>query len=345
MTGSPGTTPVAPTDRVSDVIARDEALVDVFVRAAPHFTKLRNRAMRRVMARLITVEQAARTAGIPAEKLVSDLNSALGIVERAADATVSGAGQSEMAKGGALPGPGGPGQPGGEVRDAADVASPTRPAGMRVRELDVREDLRTGNEPFSKIMAAVAALGEDEMLRLRTTFEPVPLFTVLGKRGFVHESEEHGAEDWSVWFWRPVAPAIEGSASGDAAAVRSSDGAGSSASTATTRATDTSSADVSSAAPRGDASTADVSDSRALAVDGITVDDRTIVLDVRGLNPPEPLMRTLTALETLPEGHQLLQINARVPQFLFPMLAERGFACDVDESRADRVLVRIWRPA
>jgi len=34
----------------------------------------------------------------------------------------------------------------------------------------------------------------------------------------------------------------------------------------------------------------------------------------------------------------------RVPQFLLPILAERGYACDVDESRADRVLVRIWRP-
>ena len=69
------------------------------------------------------------------------------------------------------------------------------------------------------------------------------------------------------------------------------------------------------------------------------------MLDVRGLNPPEPLMRTLAALETLPDGHELLQINARVPQFLFPMLVERGFACEVDESHADRVLVRIWRSA
>jgi hypothetical protein len=38
-----------------------------------------------------------------------------------------------------------------------------------------------------------------------------------------------------------------------------------------------------------------------------------------------------------------VQVNNRVPQFLFPMLVERGFACDVDESPEDRVLVRIWR--
>jgi hypothetical protein len=40
-----------------------------------------------------------------------------------------------------------------------------------------------------------------------------------------------------------------------------------------------------------------------------------------------------------------VQINARVPQLLLPMLAERGFACEVDDSRADEVRVRIWRSA
>jgi hypothetical protein len=37
----------------------------------------------------------------------------------------------------------------------------------------------------------------------------------------------------------------------------------------------------------------------------------------------------------------LLQINSRVPQFHFPVLAERGFAWEIDESQPDRVLVRI----
>jgi uncharacterized protein (DUF2249 family) len=301
MTTPSSATPVAPTDRVSDVIARDESLVDVFVQAAPHFSKLKNRAMRRVMARLITVEQAARTAGIPAEKLVRDLNSALGLGDRAGAVEAAKTAQTAARDDAGAPSPSG---------------APTRPANAVVRELDVREDLRSGNEPFSKIMAAVAALGDDEVLRLRATFEPVPLFTVLGKRGFVHQSEEHGEEDWSVWFWRQAEAAAN-------AAPSTND-----ASRATTPAT-------------SDAPSTPTAD----GLEGIAVDENTLVLDVRGLEPPEPLMRTLTALETLPEGQQLLQVNARVPQFLFPMLVERGFACEVDESRADRVLVRIWRSA
>jgi hypothetical protein len=38
-----------------------------------------------------------------------------------------------------------------------------------------------------------------------------------------------------------------------------------------------------------------------------------------------------------------VQINVRVPQFLLPVLAERGYVFAVDESSADRVLVRIRR--
>lgn len=59
--------------------------------------------------------------------------------------------------------------------------------------------------------------------------------------------------------------------------------------------------------------------------------DDVVVLDVRGLEPPEPMMRTLAALEQLPEGATLVQINVRVPQFLLPLLDERGFTYDVRE--------------
>jgi uncharacterized protein (DUF2249 family) len=268
------TGPITAGERVSDVLARDEALVAVFARHSPNFARLRNRAMRRVMAPLVTVEQAARIAGIPVGSLLRDLNVALGVSDTAASSP--------------------PGT-------AASAASPVsrRPGGAPEVELDVRPLLRAGEEPFSRIMAAVAALGAGEVLRVRATFEPLPLLAVMAKRGFLSETAEHAPDDWSAWFWRP------GAGSPQAAPV----------------------AEIPNRSP---------------ATTGAA--DRTIELDVRGLEPPEPLMRTLAALETLPPGWSLLQINSRVPQLLFPLLAEQGFACDADESHADRVLVRIWRP-
>lgn len=150
----------------------------------------------------------------------------------------------------------------------------------QVTDLDVREDLRRGEEPFSKIMQAQMAVPPGGMLRIRAIFEPVPLYMVLGKQGFVHWTERLADDDWRVWFYR-----------GDAAAAGESSNA------------------------RSDVKGPDQS----------AADADFVVLDVRGLEPPEPMTRTLELLEQLPEGQSLLQINERVPQFLMPILEERGF--------------------
>src|ERR1019366_2232617 len=44
-------------------------------------------------------------------------------------------------------------------------------------------------EPFSKIMNAVGQLQAEEKLLLVAPFEPAPLFSVLGKQGFEHQSK------------------------------------------------------------------------------------------------------------------------------------------------------------
>src|SRR6185312_1664513 len=158
--------PVRRTDRIADVVARDAGLIEVFVQHSPHFAKLRSPTLRRTMGRLVTVEQAAQIAGISTEQLLCDLNAALGL-ERACE---------QDSAGGRLP---------ESDLHHADGGAPPVP-GAREVELDVREDLRCGREPFSRIMAAVAALAEGEILRLRAPFRPVPLFSVLAKRGFAH---------------------------------------------------------------------------------------------------------------------------------------------------------------
>jgi len=279
--------PVGPDDRVNDVLARDERLVDVFVRHSTHFNKLRNRAMRRVMGRLVTVQDAARLASVPVDELLRDLNAALGI-------------------GGAPPAP--------TVR-ATPRAGGVHPGNAPVVTVDVRNDLREGREPLPRIMVGVSTLLFDEVLEVRAIFEPVPLLALLRRRGFASESVQHGPDDWSVYFWRDHSVAPPLTTSGHA----------------------TTPARESMPAP-GAAHAAAELPARA-------ADDATMWLDVRNLQPPEPLVRTLAALEELPAGRQLVQVNSRVPQLLLPMLAERGFACELDESHTDHVLLRIWRPA
>jgi len=68
--------------------------------------------------------------------------------------------------------------------------------------IDVREDIRAGREPFSKIMNAAAALQAAEQLLVIAPFEPVPLFKVLEKQGFRHTSKAVTAGEWEVRFIR-----------------------------------------------------------------------------------------------------------------------------------------------
>lgn len=168
-------------------------------------------------------------------------------------------------------------------------------------ELDVRDDLRHGREPFSRIMSTMAALAPGQVLHLRAIFEPQPLYRVLAQRGYVAVSHAYAPDDWSVWF-HPAPP--------DAPPARPD-------------------------APRRAAAGTVAREDAA----------REVMLDVRGLTPPEPLQRTLAALETLPDGAMLVQVNDRVPQFLLPLLHERGFAYTIDSSMSDGVRVYIRRAA
>lgn len=60
----------------------------------------------------------------------------------------------------------------------------------------------------------------------------------------------------------------------------------------------------------------------------------TLEVDARGLEPPEPLVRILAALETLPAGHQLRAQTDREPCHLFGEARQRGFKHDC-QSQAD----------
>lgn len=262
------------SDRVSKVLERDESLVEVFASLSPAFEKLRNPGMRKVMARLVTVEQAARMAHVDADELVRRLNGG----------APAGDDDGDGAQASATP------------RHADDDRTATAPAALRaitwdrIVTVDVREDLRAGREPFSRIMAARRTVPPGGALCVRAIFEPVPLYAVMKRQGFEHWTERLADDDWRIWFY-------------DA-------GGG--------------------AQPEPAQTTTEIR----------TEEDGVVVIDVRGLEPPEPMVRTLEALEQLPRGGTLVQLNVRVPQFLLPQLEQRGFTYEVREQEPG--LVRVF---
>lgn len=261
---------------VARLLDEHPELIEVLASYHPHFTRLRNRLLRRVMAAGVTVAQAARMAGVPADELLAALRQAVG--EPAPTSHPEGLEAPSPFRGEGRGEGGLPGAP-------ADV-----PEARRVH-LDVREDIRRGTEPFARIMAAVKALAGDQALALRVPFEPIPLYDVLGKRGFAHWTERHAADDWSVWFYRDTGPRVEPTA-----------------------------APATPARPRS-------------------------VLDVRGLEPPQPMLRVLAEIDHLGPGAELEVHHERRPMFLYPQLDERGFLHETDEPEPGLVRIRIRRGA
>jgi uncharacterized protein (DUF2249 family) len=272
---------------VARLLDEHPELVEVLAGYHPHFERLKNRLLRRVMAPRVTVAQAARMAGVPADELLAVLRRAVG---ESAPASQPPTPQPPTPQ--PPLSPEGRGSCDGEGRGAggpplalADVP------GVRRVHLDVREDIRGGREPFARIMAVIKALAGDQVLALRVPFEPIPLYDVLGKRGFAHWTERRAPDDWTVWFYRD-------------------------------------------AAPRGEPTAAPAASAR----------DRT-VLDVRGLEPPQPMVRVLQEIDRLGPGAELEVHHDRRPMFLYPQLDERGFVHETDEPEPGLVRIVIRKGA
>ncbi len=161
--------------------------------------------------------------------------------------------------------------------------------------LDVRDELRNGGEPLPRIFQAVSRLAPGQALCLLVTFEPLPLYAVLGRKGFDHKAVRHGEGDWEVLF----SPQVPQAKSASPAATISKE---------------------SSTAGWPKPST---------------------YLDNRGLEPPEPMIRILDALEHLGPGEVLEALNERDPVFLYPELQARGAAIHTEKvNEGVRLMIR-----
>jgi uncharacterized protein (DUF2249 family) len=162
---------------------------------------------------------------------------------------------------------------------------------LEFRELDVRPLLSAGVEPFAAIMSAVDALKPNEGLKLLAPFEPRPLFSVMERKGYLHEVSELEGGDFEVRFFPRN---VEVLASEDA--------------------------DAADAWP-----------------------EPVIEFDLTDLDPPQPMVKIMRTLETMPVGTVLFAVLSREPIFLFPELTKRGhqWVGNYDKSGAVfRIMIR-----
>ncbi len=251
--------------KISELLKAYPEMIEVLARYNKHFELLRRPTLRKLMTPLVTIEKAARTVQADPDEMLAAIYGAIG------EPMPSDLGGSTPAS-----------QP---MNTPAPDEIRNLPEERRVI-LDVREEVRAGEEPYHRIMKAVAALRTDQVLQLCNIFEPVPLYDVLEQRGFSHWIERRGPEEWWITFYRPAG------ATGD---------------------------------------------STGASADGV------LIVDARGLEPPQPMAKILEALPGIGAGGQILAITDRRPMLLYPKLEERGFAYTTEETGSGWFETRIWK--
>lgn len=265
---------ITPDLKVSRMLKEHPKTLEVLLQASPHFARLKNPILRRALAGRVTVAQAARIAGVDVVQLLRDLNAAIGRQrEFAAWLKEHGAGLAEV----------------------GETGRPAALEGRPERVLDVRPIIDSGKDPFRDIMAVVDALKEEEVLHLINSFEPIPLYDVMEKKGFAHHTEKQD-DSFHVYFYRVFAKPME-PVSGE-----------------------------------------------ILSATGQPPENApSVELDVRNLEPPEPMVRILEALNTLPEGGLLLVHHHREPMLLYDKLRQRGYSWQVERLGEQEYMVKIWK--
>jgi len=129
----------------------------VLVEMAPAFAKLRNPVVRRTVAKVATLEQAAKIGGVSLHTLIRKLREC------------TGQDSAEV--------------PGAACGGESDTAPVWVVNGRVVEEVDAEAMLERGVHPIGKIREAVKGLGAGEVVVLRAPFRPEPLIDTMRRSG------------------------------------------------------------------------------------------------------------------------------------------------------------------
>ncbi len=153
---------ITPDTKVGALLDAYPELEDKLIELAPAFAKLRNPVLRKTVAKVATLRQAAQVGGVSLGTIITTLRKCAGL-----DAA--------------------------EVGDTADDSSATPPSWFSpekiAKTLDARPMLEDGQHPITIVMKDLDTLPGGAIYELITPFVPAPLLDMAKQKGF---------ESWSV---------------------------------------------------------------------------------------------------------------------------------------------------
>jgi hypothetical protein len=157
---------ITPKTKVGEILDAYPQLENVLLELSPSFAKLRNPILRKTVARVASLQQAAIVGGLKVEELVNRLRKEVG-----QDSIV------------------------GNIENGEYIVAIT-PYWYSNDKIGHRFDaspiINSGGSPMAEILSIVKNLQSDEILELKTPFVPAPIIDKLKEKGYNVFSMEKG---------------------------------------------------------------------------------------------------------------------------------------------------------
>lgn len=143
---------ITPQTKIGELLDRYPQLEATLVEAAPAFKKLRNPVLRKTVAKVTSLAQAARVGSIPVIELIQRLRQQIGqpAFSHETDDSVPSDGNS--------------------------ASSPSWYDASKIKEtLDARPMIDSGDQPIGVVLRELKKLEAGQIYELITPFEPAPL--------------------------------------------------------------------------------------------------------------------------------------------------------------------------
>ncbi len=172
---------IKPATKVGALLDRYPELEDVLIGMAPPFKKLKNPLLRKSVAKVASLQQAAAVARVPVDELVNKLRAEVGQEPIASE----------------------------DVGDTVAYFSNQPDWFDRtkiVASIDERESTNEDKMPLTTVIQKATHLQETEILELITTFLPAPGIDIMKNKGFLVWSEQEEPELIRTYFSKPTRP-------------------------------------------------------------------------------------------------------------------------------------------
>ena len=165
---------ITPKTKIFDLLEAYPFLEETLIAQAPQFTKLRNPLLRKTIAKVTTLSQAAAVGGLNVEKMVNALRKE--------------AGQADLS--------------GFDHSNSNYITQ--KPSWFNKRKvthtIDVRDMLHEGEQPVHEVLSSVKKLKKKEILEIIAPFLPAPLIDKAIGLGYQYWINEISEEEIYIYF-------------------------------------------------------------------------------------------------------------------------------------------------